>query len=85
VTLVSFSFLASSPGSAVFGVSSDLDDPNEGVFLLSGATLDLTGQTTISVLSQTPEPGTLPLSLLAAGLVLAFRRHKRQNRAPGRW
>jgi hypothetical protein len=82
VTLVTFSFLAKSAGPAVFGVNSDLGDPNEGLFLLSGATADLSRQVTISVQGvATPEPDTLTLTAFAAGLFLALSRINRQRRA----
>jgi hypothetical protein len=75
VNLVSFSFLASAAGQSVFQVTSDLNDPNQGLFLLNGPPVDLDQQVTIRVQSSVPEPGTLSLAGLAAGLFLvAVRR-----------
>ncbi len=82
VTLVSFTFLASSVGTSVFSVTSDLLDPNEGLFALDLAVIDLDTQVTIDVLAApgVPEPGTFGLGAGAAvGLFFAGRRFRRRG------
>ena len=59
----------------MFQVTSDLNDPNQGLFLLNGPPVDLDQQVTISVQSPVPESGTLSLAGLPGGLFLvAVRR-----------
>ncbi len=77
VSLVSFSFLASAVGPSVFQVTSDLNDPNQGLFLLEGPAVDLGQQVTINVQSAVPEPGTFSLAGLVGGLFLIAVRRRR--------
>jgi hypothetical protein len=77
VSLVSFSFLANAPGSSVFQVTSNLNDPNQGLFLLDGPTADLGQRVQIDVQAAVPEPGNFSLAGLFGGLLLIAVRRRR--------
>ena len=79
VALATLTFLAgSTPGVVSVGITSDLSDPNQGLYFLDLALppLDLTSSVSVSIRGTgVPEPGTFVLlSTAGAGLLLVRRR-----------
>ena len=56
ITLATLTFRALLPGTANVGVSSDLADPNQGLFLL-GAVQDLSSAAAVSIVMSRRQPG----------------------------
>lgn len=78
ILLASLSFTSSIPGNFFLGIFSDLSDPNEGLIIFPGPSINMTASKDVTV---TPEPGTL-LLLGSGGLVgLAFRKKLRRVKA----
>lgn len=75
VRLATFTLLANTLGASTFSVTSNLADLNQGVFFFNEATLDLTGNVQINVV--TPEPSTFGLAALALAAAAALRRRAR--------
>lgn len=75
ITLATLTFRVLQTGTANVGVSSNLNDPSQGLFLLN-AIQDLSSSAAINVVA--PEPSTT--GLLALGLGAWFARSRRRRR-----
>lgn len=75
LTLAILHFQAGAPGSSSIGITTDLDDPNQGlIYLTAGADpLDASTRVTVSE-AATPEPGTMILGGLALASLWFCRR-----------
>ena len=73
MTLATFHFLVLQTGTIAFRLHSNLFDPNEELFFLDGTVADLSSATTVNVV---PEPGTLGLMALSAGILMARARRR---------
>ena len=74
IVLATLTFVSTTSGIFDFGISSDLSDPNEGLFTLSlAAPFDLTGVVSVTV-NAAPVPAPAPGSawLMTAGLLVLF-------------
>ena len=73
IELATLTFQALKAGPVTIGVTSDLSDPNQGLFLLNSVQ-DLTASQGINLV---PEPTMLvPLVLLLGGVCFGFRRRR---------
>lgn len=78
VPLVVLTFLAGpQTGAVTLGISTNLSDPNQGLFFLTDATLDITSGITVTVLDAVPEPGSLSTMVLGGAGLLALLLRRR--------
>ena len=77
LTLATLHFQAGAPGFSSIGITTDLEDPNQGLLYLTAGADPLDASTTVTVAATTtPEPGTAVFGGLALASLWLYRRHR---------